>query len=255
MIAANEGKVYNMSDSGTTTADFIEGAGVAIGIGADVAVIPVTGGYKFNLLPGIVDTSGLQPKNLTASVESQSTVEGALGALSTNKAAKVSGGTTGNLASLDANGNPADSGKKASDFIEKSQTAGLVKNDGSIDETPYVSDISGKADKVENATNNNFAALDANGNLKDSGKKASDFVTDVSGKADKVSSATDGNLAGLDTNGNLTDSGIPAVIVPSGASASNKLATMADIGGTVGGRQLPLIDLGTSYSAELKQDI
>ena len=255
LIAANEGKVYNMSDSGTTTADFIEGAGVAIGIGADVAVIPVTGGYKFNLLPGIVDTSGLQPKNLTASVESQSTVEGALGALSTNKAAKVSGGTTGNLASLDANGNPADSGKKASDFIEKSQTAGLVKNDGSIDETPYVSDISGKADKVENATNNNFAALDANGNLKDSGKKASDFVTDVSGKADKVSSATDGNLAGLDTNGNLTDSGIPAVIVPSGASASNKLATMADIGGTAGGRQLPLIDLGTSYSAELKQDI
>lgn len=255
LIAANEGKVYNMSDSGTTTADFIEGAGVAIGIGADVAVIPVSGGYKFNLLPGIVDTSGLQPKNLTASVESQSTVEGALGALSTNKAAKVSGGTTGNLANLDANGNPADSGKKASDFIEKSQTAGLVKNDGSIDETPYVSDISGKADKVENATNNNFAALDANGNLKDSGKKASDFVTDVSGKADKVSSATDGNLAGLDTNGNLTDSGIPAVIVPSGASASNKLATMADIGGTVGGRQLPLIDLGTSYTAELKQDI
>ena len=255
LIAANEGKVYNMSDSGTTTADFIEGAGVAIGIGADVAVIQVTGGYKFNLLPGIVDTSGLQPKNLTASVESQSTVEGALGALSTNKAAKVSGGTTGNLASLDANGNPADSGKKASDFIEKSQTAGLVKNDGSIDETPYVSDISGKADKVENATNNNFAALDANGNLKDSGKKTSDFVTDVSGKADKVSSATDGNLAGLDTNGNLTDSGIPAVIVPSGASSSNKLATMADIGGTVGGRQLPLIDLGTSYSAELKQDI
>ena len=32
-----------------------------------------------------------------------------------------------------------------------------------------------KADKVTNATNGNFAGLDANGNLTDSGKKASDF--------------------------------------------------------------------------------
>lgn len=36
--------------------------------------------------------------------------------------------------------------------------------------------ISGKADKVSNATNGNFASLDANGNLTDSGKKASDFA-------------------------------------------------------------------------------
>lgn len=33
----------------------------------------------------------------------------------------------------------------------------------------------GKADKVSGATNGNFAALDANGNLTDSGKKATDF--------------------------------------------------------------------------------
>ena len=38
-------------------------------------------------------------------------------------------------------------------------------------------DISGKADKVAGATNGNFAGLDANGNLTDSGKKASDFVS------------------------------------------------------------------------------
>ncbi len=36
-------------------------------------------------------------------------------------------------------------------------------------------DISGKADKVSGATANNFAGIDANGNLKDSGYKASDF--------------------------------------------------------------------------------
>lgn len=38
--------------------------------------------------------------------------------------------------------------------------------------------ISGKADKVSSATSGNFAGLDGNGNLTDSGKKASDFMTE-----------------------------------------------------------------------------
>ena len=38
-------------------------------------------------------------------------------------------------------------------------------------------DISAKADKVINATNGNFAAIDVNGNLIDSGSKVSDFLT------------------------------------------------------------------------------
>ena len=42
-------------------------------------------------------------------------------------------------------------------------------------------DLSGKADKVTSATADNFAGLDANGNLKDSGKNASDFATDTQG--------------------------------------------------------------------------
>lgn len=46
-------------------------------------------------------------------------------------------------------------------------------------------DVDGKANKVANATNGNFAALDANGDLTDSGKKASDFATAAQGaKAD-----------------------------------------------------------------------
>ena len=44
-----------------------------------------------------------------------------------------------------------------------------------------IQDVSGKADKVANATENDFAGLDANGNLKDSGKKASDFATAAQG--------------------------------------------------------------------------
>ena len=56
-------------------------------------------------------------------------------------------------------------------------------------------DITGKADKVSSATNGNFAGLDSNGNLTDSGKKASDFLTthqDISGKADLASPAFTG---------------------------------------------------------------
>lgn len=115
-----------------------------------------------------------------------------------------------------------------SNYIQKSSTSGLVKNDGSIDTNTYLTshqDISGKADKVSSSTNGNFAGLDSNGNITDSGKKASDFLTshqDISGKADKVASATNGNFAGLDSNGNLTDSG---------KKASDFLTSHQDISG------------------------
>lgn len=45
----------------------------------------------------------------------------------------------------------------------------------------YISDISGKTDKVASATSGNFAGLDSNGNLTDSGKSASDFATATQG--------------------------------------------------------------------------
>lgn len=156
-------------------------------------------------------TNGTNPHNTTAnnvnlatsiSVDgvTKSQVEEALSAINTlaasnktNKADKVSGATSGNFAGLDSNGNLTDSGKKASDFIEKSNTAGLVKNDGSIDTNTYAT------------------------------------TATVADKADKVASATTGDFATLDSNGNLTDSGISKDIVPSGASSSNKLATANDI--------------------------
>ena len=104
-----------------------------------------------------------------------------------------------------------------------------------------------KADKVTGATVGDFAGLDNNGNLTDSGSKASDFATaaqgakadsayqkpasgipssdmssavqtslgkadtavqDVSGKADKVVGAASGDVATLDGTGNITDSGL-----------------------------------------------
>ena len=98
LIASNLGNVYNITDSGTTTADFVEGAGKPINAGANVAIVDIgTGGtsvYKFDLLAGIIDLS---------------------------------------------------------DYVQKSETVGLLKNDGSVDETDYATsaELEAVADDVE----------------------------------------------------------------------------------------------------------
>ena len=58
---------------------------------------------------------------------------------------------------------------------DKSDTYTKAQVDAAIAAIDVSSQIRGKADKVSNAVNGNFAGLDANGNLTDSGKKASDF--------------------------------------------------------------------------------
>ena len=60
--------------------------------------------------------------------------------------------------------------KNKPDVVVKSNTAGLLKNDGTVDTTSYAAKVSG-------AVNGNFAGLSASGNLTDSGKKAADFAT------------------------------------------------------------------------------
>lgn len=113
LIAANVGNIYETSDSGTTTALFLQGAGVPIATGSNVGIISAgQGRILFNLMANAFDLTGYQKKDLTQAVEGATTVEGALGALSTNKADKVASATNGDIASLDANGNLVDSGMK-----------------------------------------------------------------------------------------------------------------------------------------------
>ena len=78
--------------------------------------------------------------------------------LNEGKAEKAASPTAGNLAGLDASGNPTDSGKKPGDFADATHTH------------------TGKADKVKNVTAGHFAGLDSSGNLTDSGKKPGDFA-------------------------------------------------------------------------------
>lgn len=88
------------------------------------------------------------------------------GTTNTGKFMKV--GSNGELVPDDAYQKPA-SGIPASDLAD-----GVIP------------DISGKADKVQNAVQGNFAGLDSNGNLIDSGHKHSDYAA----KADTVLSTT-----------------------------------------------------------------
>ena len=99
----------------------------------------------------------------------------------------------------------------------------------------YVSTaISGKADKVASATSGNFAGLDANGNLTDSGSKAADFKTKQTAVADPSAS---GNATSFidsisqDANGEITASKktIPnAAASTSGEGGTNGLMLATD---------------------------
>ena len=61
--------------------------------------------------------------------------------------------------------------REAADASPTENSNKMVKSGG------VYTELAKKADKVTGATNGNFAGLDANGNLTDSGKKAADFAT------------------------------------------------------------------------------
>lgn len=99
LTAANIGKVYNMTASFTTTADFLEGAGKTFPAGTNVVIVQSgTNTYKYDVLSGFVDLSGY--------------------------AQKVSGATNGHFAGLDSNGNLTDSGHSHADYVTALGTSG-----------------------------------------------------------------------------------------------------------------------------------
>ena len=77
---------------------------------------------------------------------------------------------------------------KPSGGIPKTDLADAVQTSlGLADTALQDEDIEGKADLVSGATAGNFAGLDSNGNLTDSGSKANDFATAAQGtKADSA---------------------------------------------------------------------
>ena len=137
LIAANLGNVYNMTDDGVTTADFVEGAGKAIEAGDNVVIVDIGSSvYKFDLLSGMVDLSN---------------------------------------------------------YVQKSSTAGLIKNDGTIDQTAYAKQnemsVSTNGDQTTIQLKNETTATVINAHQDISGKanKSEMIVTPGTGSdADKT---------------------------------------------------------------------
>lgn len=89
-------------------------------------------------------------------------------------------------------------------------------------------DLDRKADKVSNATVGNFAGLDTNGNLTDSGFKASDFKPKQTAVTDPTASGSGIEFIdsiSQDTNG---------VIVPAKKSVQVAVASTSGVGGNAG---------------------
>ena len=94
LIDENIGNVYTVTDSGTTTAYFMQGAGKTINTGDSVSIIKAgETTILFNLMGNVLDLTDYQKKNLTTPLTiggtTQTTVEGALGALNTTKATQA----------------------------------------------------------------------------------------------------------------------------------------------------------------------
>lgn len=100
--------------------------------------------------------------------------------------------------------------KIADKNVTEAKLAEDVQNALSLARTALQShqDISGKADKVANATNGNFAGLDENGNLTDSGKKASDFATAEQGERADTALQEVKLIEENDAEGNAKHSGL-----------------------------------------------
>ena len=89
-------------------------------------------------------------------------------------------------------------------------------------------DMSNKADKVSNATNGNFAALDSNGNLIDSTKKSSDFMSS-SEKVGKNLSISGNTLSLKDQDSNTLGNSVtlPQTDVSGKEDKSNKVTSLS----------------------------
>ena len=155
------------------------------------------------------------------------------------KADKVASSVNGNLAGLDANGNPTNSGIAASTV------------------TGYATQIAAKAAKVSNATANNLAMLTSAGEMADSGiakSTVTGYATTLGTKVDKVTTATANNLAAFASGGGIVDSGISKTTVTGKidkvtSATANRIAVFASGGGLADGGILKSALLTTSNLA------
>ena len=179
-----EGDMYNITDDFTTDSRFEEGAGIEVKGGTNIAwnsnnkwdVLAIPPKTTFNgrsgsILPMAGDYDSemiLLSSALHIGGETQNDVQEALEALS-DDGVKSFNGRSGSILPM------------AGDYdSEKILLTSVLHIGGETQDNVQeaLEALEGnKADRVDNAIADNFAGLDADGNLKDSGKNASDFAT------------------------------------------------------------------------------
>lgn len=179
-----EGDMYNITDDFTTDSRFEEGAGIEVKGGTNIAwnsdnkwdVLALPPKTTFNgrsgsILPMAGDYDSkkiLLSSALHIGGETQNDVQEALEALS-NDGVKSFNGRSGSILPM------------AGDYdSEKILLASVLHIGGETQDNAQEALEAlenNKTDRVDNAVADNFAGFDADGNLKDSGKKASDFAT------------------------------------------------------------------------------
>lgn len=120
----------------------------------------------------------------------------------------------------------------------------------------------GKADKVSGATNGNFAGLDSNGNLTDSGSKASDFQAALATQTAYTAKGSATKVAQISTNSLGQVTGISEVSITQ-PTVYNKTITLQANGAAVGsfttnpssGKTINFGNLVTSGTAGLKIEV
>lgn len=96
LIEENIGNVYTVTDSGTTTAYFMQGAGKTINVGDSVSIIKAgEDTILFNLMGNVLDLTDYQKKNLSTAIEiggvDKTTVEDALNGLNDHEEEDIEG--------------------------------------------------------------------------------------------------------------------------------------------------------------------
>ena len=107
LTSSNEGFVYDVNESFTTTSDFVEGAGVTYPAGTNVVIIDVGSGvYKYDVLAGLVDLSGKQDTLVSGTniktINSQSILGSGNLTISGGLQNLVDGSTTGSVKGVGA---------------------------------------------------------------------------------------------------------------------------------------------------------
>ena len=177
LAAANVGFMWNISDAFTTTADFVEGAGVSIPAGANVYVAnPSTGVYKYDIFQGMYDLSGY-------ALKSEMSITDGTGDDADKTTIQLKSGLSKAvlIAHQDISGK-VDKIETEAFSAEKAYAEGdYVTYDNKLYQFTAAHAAGAWTGTDAKEITGDFAMYDKNGNLVDSGKKASDFATAAQG--------------------------------------------------------------------------